>query len=94
MESDILKKICYTEKFTALAAERNQYVFDVAVESTKYTIADAVRRAFSVHVEAVNIIRRDGKARRDRTKRGHLGYTAKRKIAIVTLRHGDKIEIV
>jgi ribosomal protein L23 len=94
MESDILKKICYTEKFTALGAEKNQYVFDVAIESTKYAIAEAVRRTFTVSVEAVNIIRRSGKARRDRTKRGHLGYTAKRKIAIVTLKRGDKIEII
>jgi large subunit ribosomal protein L23 len=94
MENDILKGICYTEKFTALGSACNQYVFDVAISGTKGTIAEAVQSFFKVKVRAVNIIRRDGKMKRNRMKRGAgaCGVTPRRKIAIVTLKDGDKIE--
>jgi large subunit ribosomal protein L23 len=94
MAGRVLKKICYTEKFTALAESGNQYVFDVAISGTKSRIAEAVELAFGVTVLAVNVIRRDGKVRRNRMRRGHFGRTARRKIAIVTLKDGDKIEII
>jgi large subunit ribosomal protein L23 len=94
MENTILKGICYTEKFTALGSTHNQYVFDVDPGSTKGAIADAVQSGFNVKVRSVNVIRRDGKMRRNRMKRGAYGVTPKRKIAIVTLRAGDKIEII
>jgi large subunit ribosomal protein L23 len=92
MENDILKGICYTEKFTALGSTCNQYAFDVAVTSTKGAIAKAIQAYFKVTVKAVNTIRRDGKLKRNRTKRGTCGVTPRRKIAIVTLKSGDKIE--
>ncbi|MDR1435477.1 MAG: 50S ribosomal protein L23 [Puniceicoccales bacterium] len=91
---NILKKICYTEKFTVLASKYNQYVFDVDLSSTKGEIAEAVHSSFGVKVRAVNIIRRDGKTRRNKMKRGAYGVTSKRKIAIVTLKEGNKIEII
>ncbi|MDR2806657.1 MAG: 50S ribosomal protein L23 [Puniceicoccales bacterium] len=91
---NILRKICYTEKFTALTSNCNQYVFEVDIASTKNEIATAIRTSFNVKVLAVNIIRRDGKVRRNKMRRGHFGRTAKRKIAIVTLKRDDKIEII
>jgi large subunit ribosomal protein L23 len=94
MENTILKGVCYTEKFTALGSACNQYVFDVDLVSTKAAVAEAVRSGFNVKVKAVNIIRRDGKLRRNRMKRGAYGVTPRRKIAIVTLQVGDKIEII
>ncbi|MDR0417930.1 MAG: 50S ribosomal protein L23 [Puniceicoccales bacterium] len=94
MEGDILKGICYTEKFTALGSTCNQYVFDVGLRSTKGSIAEAVQSGFNVKVRSVNIIRRDGKMRRNRMKRGAYGTTPRRKIAIVTLQAGDKIEMI
>jgi ribosomal protein L23 len=94
MAINVLRKICYTEKFTALGSICNQYAFDVGISCTKNAIAIAVSSAFGVKVLAVNVIRRSGKIRRNRMKRGHFGCTAKRKIAIVTLKDGDKIEII
>ena len=94
MENAILKGICYTEKFTALGSTHNQYVFDVDLTSTKGGIAEAVQSEFKVKVKAVNIIRRDGKIRRNRMKRGAYGVTPRRKIAIVTLQADDKIEMI
>jgi large subunit ribosomal protein L23 len=94
MAGEVLKKICYTEKFTALASSGNQYVFDVALCSTKNGVAEAVESAFKVKVLAVNVMRRAGKIRRNRMRRGHFGRTARRKIAIVTLKAGDRIEMI
>ncbi len=92
--SNIIKKICYTEKFTDISTRENKYVFDVDVDSTKSDIANAVSAHFNVTVVSVNTIRRDGKMRRNRTKRGVYGLTARRKLAIVKLKDEDKIEIV
>jgi large subunit ribosomal protein L23 len=94
MADGILKKNCYTEKFTALMARGNQYVFDVAISGTKNRIAEAVEAAFGVTVLAVNVTPRDGTIRPNRMRCGHFGRTAQRKIAIVTLKDGDKIEII
>ncbi|MDR1906638.1 MAG: 50S ribosomal protein L23 [Puniceicoccales bacterium] len=94
MKNGILKGICYTEKFTALGSLCNQYVFDVDLASTKGAVTEAVQSGFNVKVKSVNIIRRDGKMKRNRTKRGAYGVTSRRKIAIVTLQEGDKIEMI
>lgn len=93
MEKSVLKGICYTEKFTAMGAMVNQYVFDVDVGSSKEEIARAVGAQFGVSVLAVNVIRRDGKIRKNRMKRGAYGVSPKRKLAVVTVKLGEKIEI-
>ena len=94
MKDQIIKGICYTEKSTNLGTAANQYVFDVELGSTKEEIAKAVREHFKVSVLSVNTIRRDGKLRRNRMKRGAYGVTARRKLAIVTVKEGEKIEII
>lgn len=93
MGKSVLKGICYTEKFTAMGALSNQYVFEVAVNCSKEEVARAVCSQFDVSVVAVNIVRRDGKTRRSRIKRGVYGVSPKRKLAIVTVKSGEKVEI-
>lgn len=94
MDQKLIKGICYTEKSTGLGSAANQYVFDVDVQSSKEEIAAAVSTFFKVSVLKVNTLRRDGKLRRNRMKRGAYGVTPRRKIAIVTLKAGERIEIV
>ncbi len=79
-----------TEKATSLN-ERNQYVFEVAVEANKIQIRQAVEELFDVQVQNVTTMNVKGKLRRRRTRRGITeGYTKTRKKAIVTLRPESK----
>jgi large subunit ribosomal protein L23 len=79
-----------TEEATSLI-EKNQYVFEVALEANKIEIRKAVEEAFDVQVKDVNTINVKGKLRRRRTRRGLTqGYTKARKKAIVTLTPDSK----
>ena len=79
-----------TEKATALI-EKNQYVFEVAVESNKIEIRKAVEEIFGVQVKAVNTLNVKGKLKRRRTRQGITeGFTKTRKKAIVTLTADSK----
>jgi large subunit ribosomal protein L23 len=79
-----------TEKATSLN-ERNQYVFEVAVEANKIQIRQAIEELFDVQVQAVNTINVKGKLRRRRTRHGITeGFTKSRKKAIVTLKPDSK----
>jgi large subunit ribosomal protein L23 len=79
-----------TEKATSLI-EKNQYVFEVAVESNKIEIRKAVEEIFGVQVKAVNTLNVKGKLKRRRTRQGITeGFTKTRKKAIVTLTADSK----
>lgn len=79
-----------TEKATLLI-EKNQYVFEVAVESNKIEIRKAVEEIFGVQVKAVNTLNVRGKLKRRRTRHGITeGVTKTRKKAIVTLTADSK----
>jgi ribosomal protein L23 len=71
---NVLKGICYTEKFTALSSTCNQYVFDVDRGSTKGALVEVMQSAFNVKVEAVNIIRRDGKNKKKSHEPGSIWH--------------------
>lgn len=88
----ILKQVLLTEKSNKLSAELGQYTFEVAKDSNKHTIADAVEKTFKVSVTRVNIQNYRGKNKRSR--KGRPGMTSDYKKAIVTLKTGDKIELV
>lgn len=90
----ILKGICLTEKFTQLSAGGGRYAFDVAKEASKGMVRQEILSLFGVDPASINIIRRSGKVKMNRLRRGHCGYTGDRKIAIVTLKDGDKIDII
>ena len=87
---DVLRKPVITEKSTALQSS-GKYVFEVSKTANKAQVKEAVEKAFKVTVIGVNVMVVKGKLRR--VGRGTT-VTPSRKRAIVTLKAGDKIELV
>jgi large subunit ribosomal protein L23 len=87
-ETIIRRPIALTEKASRLGIE-NKVVFEVARESNKVQIRDAVQKLFNVTVTNVNTLLMRGKTRR--MGRGY-GKMQNWKKAVVTLKTGDKIE--
>lgn len=87
---DILKSLVRTEKSTALESQR-KYYFRVADSATKIDIKRAIQEVYKVKVTDVNTVPVRGKLKRVRYK---TGYTTGWKKAIVTLKEGEKIEVV
>jgi large subunit ribosomal protein L23 len=90
--NQVLKHVRLTEKANKLSSELGQYTIEVAIEATKHTVARAVEEAFKVTVRRVNIQNYRGKNKRGRN--GRPSVTSDYKKAIVTLKAGDKIELV
>ena len=88
----VLKSVRLTEKSNKLSAELGQYTFEVFSDATKHTIAEAVESTFKVTVRRVNTQNYRGKNKRGRA--GQPSMTSDYKKAIVTLKAGDKIELI
>jgi large subunit ribosomal protein L23 len=88
----VLKGMLLTEKANKQSAELGQYTFEVVKGANKHAIAQAVEATFKVTVRRVNTQNYRGKNKRSR--QGQLSTTSDYKKAIVTLKHGDKIELV
>ena len=88
----VLKLVRLTEKSNKLSSELGQYTFEVFPSATKYTIAEAVESTFKVTVTRVNVQNYRGKNKKGRS--GRPSTTSDFKKAIVTLKAGDKIELV
>ncbi len=87
---EVIKRPLNTEKST-LAAEMNQYIFEVDPRANKVQVREAVEQVFKVDVTKVRVINmppRFGRWGRKRVKRSPAW-----KKAIVTLAPGQKIEI-
>lgn len=89
----IIKKPIITEEAMIQRDAKNQYVFRVEPKANKRQIRDAVEKMFNVHVVNVNTMNYEGKigGRRGRLRPGR---RASWKKAVVTLREGDKIELI
>ncbi len=87
--NDIIIKPVISEKTTELM-EHNKYVFKVSVRANKLMIKQAVKNIFGVVPKRVNVMMVRGKTKRLRFKSGKKSAWKK---AVITLRHGDKIEI-
>ena len=86
---NVIRRPIITEKSTLLA-EDGKYVFEVAEDSSKAQIKEAVELAFGVGVLQVNVMGVKGKVKRyGRRPKPRRSW----KKAIVTLRAGDKIEL-
>ena len=73
----------------------NKYVFKVSFDANKTEIKKAIEKMYNVKVEKVNIIHIPGKKRRlGRIEGWRKGLKRGFKKAIVTLRKGDKIEVL
>ena len=86
---DIIRKPIVTEK-TTMASEAGAVVFEVAIDSNKPSIKEAVESFFGVKVKAVNTMITKGKAKRFR---GMLGKRKDIKKAYVTLEEGNTIDV-
>jgi large subunit ribosomal protein L23 len=90
----IIKRPVVTEKMTALADER-QYAFEVSKDANKIEIAKTIEVKYKVTVTSVRTVVVKGKSKLQMNKRGRFeGNTRGWKKAIVTLKEGDKIELV
>lgn len=87
---DILKGLVRTEKGASLEGQR-KYFFRVADTATKIDVKRAVQEIYKVKVDTVNTVSVIGKLKRVRFKSG---YTSSWKKAVVTLKEGEKIEVV
>lgn len=86
---DVIRRPIVTEKST-LASEHNAVVFEVAMDSTKTTIRDAVEALFNVKVAKVNTLVSKGKKKVFRGRKGERKDTKK---AVVTLVDGSMIDV-
>lgn len=80
-----------TEKGTDQINRLNKYPFRVHVDANKNDIKYAVEQIFKVKVAKVHTMNRIGKKKRVRFVQGR---TAAWKKAVVTLKQGDKIEMI
>ncbi len=89
---DIIQTASLTEKASLLSEKQNKYVFRVAPRANKIQIKEAVEKLFNKKVVAVNTANYAGKKKRER--RADFGRKPHWKKAIVTLKEGDKIDLV
>jgi large subunit ribosomal protein L23 len=86
----VLKRPHASEKSYGLHA-KNQYVFIVDLSANKNLVREEVERRYHVHVTDVGMLVNKGKVKQFR---GRLSKASLFKKAFVTLKEGDKIEIV
>ncbi|MCL5775834.1 50S ribosomal protein L23 [Limibaculum sp. FT325] len=86
---DVIRRPIITEKAT-MVSESNAVVFEVAMDSTKPLIKEAVEALFNVKVKAVNTTVTKGKVKRFRGKPGRRSDVKK---AYVTLEEGNAIDV-
>ncbi len=79
-----------SEKGTLAAEKHNQYIFKVAMDSTKTEIKGAVEMLFGVSVKGVQVVNVRGKIKRFGTP----GMRSSWKKAYVTLKQGDSIDFL
>ena len=86
---DVIRKPIITEKST-MASENGAVVFEVAIDSNKPQIKEAVEALFGVKVKAVNTTITKGKVKRFK---GMMGRRKDVKKAYVTLEDGSTIDV-
>jgi len=88
---NVLKRPLLTEKGTDQKEALNKYFFEIDRSANKIQVKKAVEKIFSVKVDAVHTMNVKGKA----TRVGRsFGKRADWKKAVVTLKAGEKIEII
>jgi large subunit ribosomal protein L23 len=88
---NIIQTASLTEKSTLLSEKQNKYVFRVHPRANKIQIKQAIERLFQKKVVHVNTCNYAGKWTR---VRGPIGRKPNWKKAIVTLKEGEKIDLV
>ncbi|WP_125706993.1 50S ribosomal protein L23 [Companilactobacillus zhongbaensis] len=87
---DVIIRPVVTENSMDSMADK-KYTFDVALDANKVNVRQSIEEIFGVKVKKVNIMNVSGKKKRQGR---YVGYTAKRRKAIVTLTEdSDEIKI-
>lgn len=89
---DIIRTVRLTEKSTVLTDKGNKYVFEVNPAANKLEIKQAIEILFRKKVVSVNTANYAGKKKRER--RPDFGRRPHWKKAIVTLKEGEKLDLV
>ena len=89
---DIIRTVRLTEKANILTEKGNKYVFEVNPAANKLEIKKAVESLFQKKVVSVNTANYAGKKKRER--RADFGRRPHWKKAVVTLKEGEKIDLV
>jgi large subunit ribosomal protein L23 len=89
---DIIRTVRLTEKSTVLTDKANKYVFEVNPAANKLEIKAAIESLFQKKVVSVNTANYAGKKKRER--RADFGRRPHWKKAIVTLKAGEKLDLV
>ena len=90
-QNSIIRSVQLTEKGEILGSLR-KYFIEVDRSANKYEIKKAVQDLFNVTVLDVNTLRRKGETRTLRNRRTIV--TPEWKRAIVTLKEGDRIDVI
>lgn len=88
---EVIKKPLLTEKSLILRDEQNRYSFVVAKEASKGEVKTAVEKLFDVNVTKITTCALKGKMHR---MGRFAGKRADYKKAIVSLKEGEKIDVV
>ncbi|KRL65997.1 50S ribosomal protein L23 [Companilactobacillus versmoldensis] len=87
---DVIIRPVVTENSMDSMADK-KYTFDVALDANKVNVRQSIEEIFGVQVKKVNIMNVSGKKKRQGR---YVGFTAKRRKAIVTLTEdSDEIKI-
>ncbi|TSA36679.1 MAG: 50S ribosomal protein L23 [Verrucomicrobiaceae bacterium] len=89
---DHIQSVLLTEKATLLSEKLNKYVFRVAPAANKLQIKRAIEVIFKKKVVDVNTANYAGKKKRER--KADFGRRPHWKKAIVTLKKGEKLDLV
>lgn len=90
--TSIIRGIQQTEKGTDLTGRHNQYLLEVSPQANKIEIKAAVQEQFGVTVLDVNTMNYRGRMKILRNRRKT--RTSDWKRAVVTLKGGDRIDVV
>lgn len=91
-EFQVIDTVRFSEKGSLLTEKHNQYVFRVHPRANKIQIKLAIEKLFGKKVDRVNTMNYGGKKKRERT--AAFGRKPHWKKAIVTLKEGEKIELM
>ena len=87
----VVKKPLFTEKGSALKESENKLLVEVAKDSNKLEIKQAIEEIFKVKVEKVATIKSHGKWKRYGKS---IGKRSDRKKALITLKKGEKLDFI
>lgn len=86
----LIKQAWITEKSGSLAPQR-KYIFKVNNKANKTEVKKAIESIYGVNIQSVNVINIKGKEKRLGKS---IGKTSNYKKAIITLKEGQKIDIM